>query len=131
MIVSYTGEKKFKAEYRGHSVIIDQPRGEGGKNSGMTPPELLMASLGSCIGVYAIGFLKNTGLDPSGMTVRLAWEKKDEPSRIAKIEAELVIPNAKLGKRKVALLKIVEHCLVHNTLTGKPEIKIGVQENEA
>lgn len=127
MVISYLGGKKFKAEYRGHSIIIDQPRDSGGEDTGMTPPELLIASLGSCIGVYAVNFLKNTGLDSAGLTVNLKWEKVSEPTRISKIKAEVIIPNTRLDKREPAFLKVVEHCLVHNTLTNKAEIEIEVR----
>ena len=130
MVISYMGKKKFKAEYRGHSITIDQPKEGGGEDSGMTPPELLIASLGSCIGVYAANFLNNTGLDSSGMSVNLTWEKAAEPLRIGRIKAEINIPNARLGKRQPAFLKIVEHCLVHNTLMNKPEIEIKLKEDE-
>ncbi len=127
MVISYLGGEKFKAEYRSHSILIDQPKDAGGDDLAMTPPELLIASLGSCIGVYAVNFLKNTGIDSAGLTINLTWEKASEPARVSKIRAEVIIPNARLDKREPAFLKVVEHCLVHNTLTNKVEIEIKVK----
>ena len=46
--VKYKEGVRFVAETRGHRIEIDQPLGGGGQDRGMTPPELLLASLGSC-----------------------------------------------------------------------------------
>jgi hypothetical protein len=40
-------EVKFEAIARGHRVICDQPATLGGSDSGMTPPEFLLVSLGT------------------------------------------------------------------------------------
>ena len=45
--ILYLGEVKFEAIARGHRVICDQPATLGGSDSGMTPPEFLLVSLGT------------------------------------------------------------------------------------
>ncbi len=123
--IKYIGGMKFEAKNRSHSVIIDQPQASGGEDKGLTPPELFVDSLGSCIGVYVLGFCKNTGLNPDGMKITLGWEKAvDKPSRIQKISAKIELPNADPGPRKAALLKVAESCLIHETIKHQPEINI-------
>jgi len=56
--ILYLGEVKFEAIARGHRVICDQPATNGGSDSGMTPPEFLLVSLGTCAGYYAAQYLK-------------------------------------------------------------------------
>jgi putative redox protein len=51
--IEYLGGVRFAAETRGHRVVSDQPPENGGEDSGMTPPEFLLASLGTCAGYYA------------------------------------------------------------------------------
>jgi putative redox protein len=46
----------FKAACRGHEALADQPEKDGGTDKAMTPTELFIASLGSCIGYYAARF---------------------------------------------------------------------------
>jgi len=123
--IKYIGGMKFEAKNRSHSVIIDQPQASGDEDKGFTPPELFVDSLGSCIGVYVLGFCKNTGLNPNGMKITMDWEKAiDKPARIQKINAKIELPNANPGPRKAALLKIAESCLIHETIKHQPEIKI-------
>jgi ribosomal protein S12 methylthiotransferase accessory factor len=123
--IKYIGGMKFEAKNRAHSVIIDQPHTSGGEDKGFTPPELFIDSLGSCIGVYVLGFCKNTGLNPDGMKITLDWEKaSDKPSRIKNINVKIELPNADVGARKAALLKVAESCLIHETIRHQPEIKM-------
>ncbi|MDP2911640.1 MAG: OsmC family protein [Candidatus Omnitrophota bacterium] len=123
--IGYMGGMKFEARNRSHTVIIDQPEDGGGQDQGPTPPELFVDSLGSCIGVYVLAFCKNTGLNPDGMRIILDWEKaSDKPSRIKSINAKIELPNAVVGQRKAALLKVAESCLIHETIKHQPEITI-------
>jgi ribosomal protein S12 methylthiotransferase accessory factor len=125
--IRYIDGMKFEAKNRDHSVIIDQPQTNGGEDKGFTPPELFVDSLGSCIGVYVLGFCKNTGLNPDGMKITLDWEKaSDLPSRIQKISAKIELPNADPGPRRAALLKVAESCLIHETIKHQPEINISL-----
>ena len=45
--VERLGSVLFEIKARGHSIVSDQPEENGGFDEGMTPPELLLASLGS------------------------------------------------------------------------------------
>jgi len=123
--VKYIDGKKFSAQNRKHAVIIDQPEDNGGNDQGPTPPELFVDSLGSCIGVYVLAFCKNTGLNPNGMKIILDWEKaSDKPARIKSISVKVELPNADVGARKAALLKVAESCMIHETIKHQPEINI-------
>lgn len=48
VIVEHLGAVQFEIKARQHAVVSDQPIDNGGDDEGMTPPELLLASLGSC-----------------------------------------------------------------------------------
>ncbi|MDP2981499.1 MAG: OsmC family protein [Candidatus Omnitrophota bacterium] len=123
--VKYIDGKKFSAQNRKHAVIVDQPEDNGGNDQGPTPPELFVDSLGSCIGVYVLAFCKNTGLNPNGMKIILDWEKaSDKPARIKNINVKIELPNADVGARKAALLKVAESCMIHETIKHQPEINI-------
>jgi len=125
--INYISGMQFEAKNRSHSVIIDQSQEKGGEDKGFTPPELFIDSLGACIGIYVLGFCKNTGLNPDGMKITLDWEKAiDKPIRIQKISAKIELPNADPGPRKAALLKVAESCLIHETIKHQPEISISL-----
>jgi uncharacterized OsmC-like protein len=64
--VEHLGAVQFEIKARGHSIVSDQPTEDGGFDEGMMPPELLLASLGSCAGFYAADYLKRQKLAVEG-----------------------------------------------------------------
>ena len=66
--VEHLGGVQFEIKARQHVVVSDQPAGNGGFDEGMTPPEMLLASLGSCAGFYAAQYLKSANWPPKAQS---------------------------------------------------------------
>jgi len=58
----------------------------------MTPPELLLASLGSCIGFYAVMYLKKHKLSSEGTRVHVSAETAKAPARMEDFRVTLEVP---------------------------------------
>ena len=71
VLIQHRGDVKFEASTRDHRVTCDQPAGNGGSDSGMTPPEYLLVSLGTCAGFYAAQYLKVRSLGHQGLEVKV------------------------------------------------------------
>ena len=93
----------------------------------MTPPELLLASLGSCAGFYAAQYLRKYKLATEGTRVRVTCEKgKDPVARMTNFVIE-VDASVELSKdQRKGFDQAVANCLVHNTLAHAPEISLKV-----
>ena len=115
---------KFSAATRGHQVICDQPESNGGVDAGMTPPEFLLVSLGTCAGFYAAQYLKTRGLPTTGLAIEVHAEKAMQPARIGSFRIEILLPDlADREKHEPGILRAVKACLVHNTLIHEPGIE--------
>jgi len=126
MTIEWKKNFQLEARRRGLSVLVDQPKDDGGDDTGFNPVELLVASLGACIGYYALLFLGRRKIDPKGLKISMAWEYGENPRRVAKLKAEISL-DAKLDDHQVSgLLKITSGCTVHNTLTHAPDISINI-----
>jgi uncharacterized OsmC-like protein len=90
----------------------------------MTPPEFLLASLGSCAAFYAVQYLKTRNLAQSGVEVTVTAEKLKQPARVGNFLIHVVCPVVLTEEQTEGLMRSVHHCLVHNTLLAPPEIKI-------
>jgi putative redox protein len=124
--VHHLGNVKFEAETRGHRVLCDQPADNGGADEGMTPPEFLLASLGTCAGFYAAQYLKARSLPSEGLRVTVTAEKAAQPARLGSFRIEVFV--AALDPRhEEGILRAVKHCLVHNTLLNAPAIETAVR----
>ncbi len=92
-------------------------------------PELLMASLGSCIGSVLVYFSTRHDIDLEGMRIDLDWEMAEKPHRIGEIRIAVRIPRALPQEQVGTLERVAQSCLIHNTLTHPP--KIGLELSAA
>ena len=122
--VSHLGQVKFRIQSRSHTVLCDQPAENGGEDSAMTPPELMLASLGSCAAFYAVQYLKTRKLADSGVEVSVTAEKLKQPARLGNFNIRVVCPVPLTAEQTDGMMRSVHHCLIHNTLLSPPEIKI-------
>jgi len=123
--VEHLGALQFEIKTRGHSIVSDQPVSSGGYDEGMTPPELLLASLGSCAGYYAAEYLRKNKLASEGTRVRVTCEKVSKPvARMTDFVIEVNAPVELSEGQLKGMESAVEHCLVHNTLLHPPKIAI-------
>jgi uncharacterized OsmC-like protein len=117
---------KFAIQARSHQIICDQPTDNGGADSGMTPPELLLASLGSCAAFYAAEYLRTRKLAQSGVEVLVTAEKLLKPARMGEFHVIVTSPVSLTAEQTESMMRCVHSCLVHNTLLSLPEIKIEI-----
>ena len=122
--VTHLDQVKFSIQSRSHTILCDQPAENGGADTGMTPPELLLASLGSCAAFYAVQYLKTRSLAESGVEVSVTADKLKQPARLGNFRILVSCPVPLTEEQTEGLMRSVHHCLVHNTLLSPPEIAI-------
>lgn len=117
---------KFAIKARSHTIICDQPTDNRGTDTGMTPPEFLLASLGSCAAFYAAEFLRARNLAQTGVEVTVTAEKLLHPARLGNFLIQIVPPVDLTPEQTECMIRSVHCCLIHNTLQSPPEIKIEI-----
>ena len=122
VIIQHLGDVRFEASARGHRVLCDQPAENGGSDTGMTPPEFLLASLGTCAGFYAAQYLKARSLHVEGLNVRVTANKATAPARLTQFRIEVNAPGLE-SHYEAGILRAVKTCLIHNTLLNTPPIE--------
>lgn len=118
---------KFSVRARAHTVVCDQPQENGGNDEGMTPPEFLLASLGTCAAFYAAEYLRTRNLAGEGVAVSVEAEKLKGPTRIGNFRIRVESPVCLTPDQREGLMRSVEHCLVKNTLLNPPKIEVEIQ----
>ena len=127
--VDHLGAVQFEIHARQHTILSDQPAENLGHDEGMTPPELLLAALGSCAAYYAAQYLRKYKLATEGTRVRVTAEKhKDEHGvRIDDFRIAVEVPATLDPKHVEGIDREVHRCLIHNTLLHPPTINIEIQ----
>lgn len=121
--VRHRGNKRFEANARGHVIVTDQPFDIGGRDSGMTPPELFLAALGTCAAYYVHEYLEVRGLAHKDLKIRVSGVKALNPARISSIAIE-VITDCLSQRHREGLERAVDQCLIHNTLLEPPVVDV-------
>jgi uncharacterized OsmC-like protein len=127
VLVEHLGAVQFEIKARQHTIACDQPAENGGHDEGMTPPELLLASLGSCAGFYAAMYLRKHKLADKGTRVKVSAEKAKDPARMDQFQIEVEVAADLDQKHREGLEQAVHHCLIHNTLLHPPSIAIEIK----
>ena len=124
--IEHLGAVQFEIKARQHVIASDQPQENGGFDEGMTPPELLLASLGSCAAFYAAMYLRKHKLTEKGTRVLVTADKRKDPPRMDDFRIVLEIAPHLEPKHVEGLERAVHQCLIHNTLLHPPTIAIEI-----
>ncbi|MGH2577373.1 MAG: OsmC family protein [Actinomycetota bacterium] len=127
MTVRHQGGDRFEIDVRGHRVIVDQPIGAGGSDVGPTPTELFVAGLASCVAFYAGRFLRRHSQPVGGLEVWCDFAMDPRAARVASVQLQVVVPAFLNERLRRALLAVVDHCTVHNSIRQDPEVGIRTQ----
>ena len=130
--VSYAGPSKFKVTSLNYELSIDFPK-PGGTADGITPPALLLASVGSCLAVYIERYLLGAKIKFDKFLVNVKSDiAKESPHYLKIIDVAISIPGVELDdRRKGAFLDFIRNCPVHNTLVNKPVFNISLQKEDS
>ncbi|HEU4436870.1 MAG TPA: OsmC family protein, partial [candidate division Zixibacteria bacterium] len=66
----------------GHTVRMDSAVEKGGDNSGPSPMELMLISLGGCTGMDVVAFLKKRRVEPTGLEIEIEAERAKEHPQV-------------------------------------------------
>jgi uncharacterized OsmC-like protein len=124
--INSKGAYVFRVRSKGYEFTVDAKGGVG-----VTPPDALLASLGSCIGVYVQKYAEGARLSLADFTVKVDAELSSEPPVSFKsIYVSLDLKGLILDERRQrALLDFVKNCPVHNTLKADPKVDIKILQN--
>lgn len=122
----YKGDMLFESKLGTHSILIDVPSVMGGSDRGPTPPELFIASLGSCVGAFVVNYCGKSDIDTKDMTIDVTFDKVEDPTRLVNLKIEVNLPHGDCKKRQKAILRVAEHCPVHETIATLEGIQINI-----
>lgn len=122
----YKGGMLFESKVGKHTVTIDVPPDMGGADRAPTPPQFFVVSLGSCVAAFIATYCQQTGIDASDLAVDVSFDKVENPTRLSNLKINVKLPHADCQARKNALLRVAQHCPVHETIDTLEGIQIEI-----
>ncbi len=125
LAVTHLHGDAYEIQIRGHRLTVDQPVDAGGANLGPTPTELFAASLAACVAFYAGRFLRRHHLAAERLQVQCeATMASRRPARVEAVSLRLDGLPTLADRQRAALLAVVEHCTVHNSIRQAPQVQV-------
>jgi len=130
MIIDFPGGARVDAHFGPYTVFTDQPPVGGGIGSAPTPFATFLASLGTCAGIYVLGFCQQRGLPAEG--IRIVQRMKNNPfsGMVEQVDLEIQVPPEFPEKYRPALIRAAELCAVKKHFENPPKFEIFTQEVE-
>jgi uncharacterized OsmC-like protein len=119
----------FEVRIRDRCVVCDMAPQDGGHGAGFTPAELVGAALGACIGIMVQGYCDACAPGAGDVEASLTVELADEPHRIGAFVVDVELPEGIPEVRKEAVRRVIEKCVIHETLRNPPEVDVDIQFN--
>jgi ribosomal protein S12 methylthiotransferase accessory factor len=124
MIIDFPGGARVDAHFGPYTVMTDQPPMGGGAASAPTPFALFLASLGTCAGIYVLGFCNQRGLPTEGIRIVQRVSTDRSTGKIENIELEIQVPPAFPDKYYSALVRSAEQCKVKQVIENPPTFTV-------
>ncbi len=122
--VTFEGNLKVKAEYRGMNILTDQPVYAGGEGSAPAPFDLFLASLATCAGYYVLAFCRQRELPTEGIYLTMDLEKGQVSKMIEKIVIDIHLPADFPEKYVEAVVRAADQCAVKAHLLKPPTFEV-------
>jgi len=124
LTVAHHGGARYDIISGKHRVVTDQPIEDGGLDAGMSPVELFVGSVASCVGYFVGQFCARHNISRDGLSVDAEWTMAESPHRVGIIELAIHLPHRITPEQKERLMKVAHACTVHQSLAVVPNVAI-------
>ena len=128
MIIDFPGGARVDAHFGPYTVNTDQPPTGGGEGSAPTPFAVFLASIGTCAGIYVLGFCKQRGLPTDGIRIVQRMHSNPFSGMVGQIDLEIQIPSDFPEKYRPSLVKSAELCAVKKHFENPPSFDVTTKE---
>src|SRR5450756_2974147 len=112
MIIDFPGGSRVDAHFGSFTVATDQPPAA----SAPSPFQVFLSSIGTCAGIYVLGFCRQRGLPTEGIRIIERINNNRMTGMVDKIDLEIQVPPDFPQKYYEALVRSADQCAVKKHL---------------
>jgi putative redox protein len=124
MLIDFPGGSRVDAHFAGFVVPTDQPPPGGGDSSAPTPFATFLSTIGTCAGIYVLGFCQQRGIPADG--IRLVQRMQVDPMTrlVSDVQVTIELPGTFPAKYADAVVRAAEQCAVKKHFERPPVIRV-------
>ncbi len=130
MVIDFPGGARVDAHFGPYTVMTDQPPAGGGSASAPAPFSLFLASIGTCAGIYVLGFCNQRQLPTEGIRIIQRMETDRTTGKLEQLDLEIQVPPDFPEKYYPALVRSAEQCKVKQTIDNPPKFNVYTRVTE-
>lgn len=124
MVIDFPGGARVDAHFGPFTVPTDQPPSGGGQSSAPTPFLTFLSTIGTCAGIYVLGFCRQRGIPTDG--IRLVQRMGASPltGMVTDVELTIELPDSFPTKYVDAVVRAADQCAVKKHFEQPPVIRV-------
>lgn len=126
MVIDFPGGARVDAHFGPFTVKTDQPPAA----TAPTPFATFLASIGTCAGIYVLGFCQQRGLPTEGVRIIQRMHADPFTGMVRKIDLEIQVPPGFPEKYLPAMVKSAELCAVKKHFESPPQFDVYTRTSE-
>jgi len=124
MTIDFPGGARVDAHFGDFIVPTDQPPSGGGTGSAPTPFLTFLSTIGTCAGIYVLGFCRQRGIPAEG--IRLVERIQTDPMThmVTDVHVTIELPESFPARYADAVVRAAEQCAVKKHFERPPLIRV-------
>jgi putative redox protein len=124
MIIDFPGGARVDAHFDTYTIHTDQPPQAGGGASAPTPFATFLAALGTCAGIYVLGFCQRRGISTEGLRLLQHVEADPGTGIVRLVRLDIELPDGFPKQYRAAVIRAAEQCAVKKHLEHPPAFEV-------
>ncbi len=123
LVIDFPGGARVDAHFGPYTVKTDQPA-PSGDGSAPTPFATFLASMGTCAGIYVLGFCNQRGISTEGVQIIQRMDVDRMTGLVSTVHLDIQLPPTFPEKYKDAVIRSAEQCAVKKHFERPPKFEI-------
>ncbi len=128
MRIYHDGDMRVSASYKGFTIKTDQSTDSGGGGEYPEPFNLMLASIGTCSGIYVYRFCQERDIPTEGIELYLKTEEGSDKKPLETISIEITLPADFPERYRKVIVRVVDMCSVKKLIVNPPEFRISTNQ---
>lgn len=124
LLIDFPGGDRVDAHFGPYTIPTDQPPYGGGLASAATPFATFLASIGTCAGIYILGFCRSRGIPADEIKIIQRLDVNRMTGLVGKVYLDIQVPPNFPEKYKAAVIRAADQCAVKKHLETPPQFEV-------